>query len=310
MDVARPGAAVAVVLGLLALATAASGLSAYDAAGPGGSDRGLGVGSGDGSGVGDGRGIGLQIESDASDAAGDGSYLRALLSAVFGAATVLVAVVAALTLLREGLRGLWSLVADALRVLGPAALLLAAVLAGIVVLDALANGGGGLAGAGGPGSTVLGSDAGTEDVVAPQAPPVLVALAVVLAGLTALVVARRGADGGPSIPSAPARGDSDPPDPPAAPVGPAAADDARASNGVYEAWRELADAVDASATATPAEVARAAREAGYDERRVAELTALFRAVRYGDASPTAERERRARAAVAAVGDGTEQTANS
>lgn len=66
-------------------------------------------------------------------------------------------------------------------------------------------------------------------------------------------------------------------------------------NEVYRAWRELTTHLDVAdpRTSTPAEFAAAAVEAGVDREAVSELTAVFRAVRYGGRTPTDERERRA-----------------
>jgi hypothetical protein len=80
-----------------------------------------------------------------------------------------------------------------------------------------------------------------------------------------------------------------------------AADSARlgadlpATNDVYRAWTALCRAVPLDpAGQTPAEVAEAAVAAGHEGESVAALTETFCAVRYGDAEPTGERERRAR----------------
>ncbi|MFC6730687.1 DUF4129 domain-containing protein [Natronoarchaeum mannanilyticum] len=72
-----------------------------------------------------------------------------------------------------------------------------------------------------------------------------------------------------------------------------------AENEVYRAWREMAESVDVGnpRTSTPAEFAAAAADAGLDRDRVAELTELFEAVRYGDRPVTEEREERAVAAL-------------
>ncbi|AGN01932.1 hypothetical protein L593_09935 [Salinarchaeum sp. Harcht-Bsk1] len=74
--------------------------------------------------------------------------------------------------------------------------------------------------------------------------------------------------------------------------------DAPPVNDVYRAWRELADGVDLHDvdSTSPRQVARRAIGAGYPADAVASLTELFECVRYGDASATPERERRARAA--------------
>jgi hypothetical protein len=51
---------------------------------------------------------------------------------------------------------------------------------------------------------------------------------------------------------------------------------------------------------TPAAVAEEAVERGLPEDAVAELTDLFREVRYGEAEPTEERERRAKEALSRI----------
>lgn len=70
-------------------------------------------------------------------------------------------------------------------------------------------------------------------------------------------------------------------------------------NAVYRAWAEMTAElpVESPASSTPSEFATAAVEAGMERQDVADLTALFREVRYGDADPTPTREQRARAAL-------------
>lgn len=72
-----------------------------------------------------------------------------------------------------------------------------------------------------------------------------------------------------------------------------------ADNDVVRAWRELATVLDVPrpASSTPREFAAAATAAGVDRAAVAELTALFEAVRYGDRDPTGDRAERAIAAL-------------
>lgn len=67
------------------------------------------------------------------------------------------------------------------------------------------------------------------------------------------------------------------------------------TNDVYRVWLALRKEVRPEAVSvSPAEVAATAIERGYDEDTVETLTREFCAVRYGRASPTDERERRAR----------------
>jgi len=67
-------------------------------------------------------------------------------------------------------------------------------------------------------------------------------------------------------------------------------------NAVYQAWHEMTAALEVPnpSTRTPAEFERAAIEAGLEADDVETLTDLFREVRYGEATVTADRERRAR----------------
>ncbi|MFB6153160.1 MAG: DUF4129 domain-containing protein [Halodesulfurarchaeum sp.] len=66
-------------------------------------------------------------------------------------------------------------------------------------------------------------------------------------------------------------------------------------NEVYRAWVEMTDHLDVSRpeNLTPGEFAEAAREAGMESALVEDLTDLFREVRYGEAEPTGDREKRA-----------------
>lgn len=80
------------------------------------------------------------------------------------------------------------------------------------------------------------------------------------------------------------------------------ADGDATENEIYRAWDRFATllSVPEPASRTPSEFADAAVEAGMDPDRVAEITDLFEAVRYGTADPTAERERRAVDALRAI----------
>lgn len=76
-------------------------------------------------------------------------------------------------------------------------------------------------------------------------------------------------------------------------------EDVPKSNAIYRAWREMATrAVEASdRTATSSEIARLSVREGFDSEAVRTLTDLFEEVRYGDRPVTAERERKAEAAL-------------
>ncbi|AHG03056.1 hypothetical protein HALDL1_05225 [Halobacterium sp. DL1] len=157
-----------------------------------------------------------------------------------------------------------------------------------------------------PGSSDAGGSSGTETLFDP--PMVLAALAVVVV-LLALVAFR-------------ATGDDPPPDE-AMPEEPAGETDEEAlgalgnvageaadriaeaadvENEVYRAWREMTGHLDVEnpESSTPAEFAAAAESVGMDDAHVAELTDLFREVRYGGAAATDDREQRAIDALRAI----------
>jgi hypothetical protein len=74
------------------------------------------------------------------------------------------------------------------------------------------------------------------------------------------------------------------------------------ANEVYRAWWEMVQQLDVprSQSRSPAEFATAAIDAGMDPEMVAELTALFRSVRYGNAEITDDIERRALTTIAHI----------
>lgn len=80
--------------------------------------------------------------------------------------------------------------------------------------------------------------------------------------------------------------------------------DVDTENEVYRAWREMTGFLDVPnpRTATPAEFREAARDAGMTRSEVDVLTDLFREVRYGGESPTADREAAAVDALRAIED--------
>ena len=121
----------------------------------------------------------------------------------------------------------------------------------------------------------------------------VVGVALFLVGAFLVVVRLTGDD-------ARAPPDADDPPSPTAPA-PPSADAPRGvtgpppTNDVYRAWRALAFAgpTRRRSQETPTEFARRAAESGLPDAPVGRLTELFRSVRYGDAPPTADRERRA-----------------
>ncbi|WP_435101931.1 DUF4129 domain-containing protein [Halarchaeum sp. P4] len=81
-----------------------------------------------------------------------------------------------------------------------------------------------------------------------------------------------------------------------------AASDAPVTNDVYRSWNAMVAELGETRqrSRTPADVARDALADGRPASAVRELTELFRSVRYGGATPTADRERRARRALERV----------
>jgi hypothetical protein len=75
-------------------------------------------------------------------------------------------------------------------------------------------------------------------------------------------------------------------------------------DGVARAWYRMVARLDTTdrESRTPAELARRAIDEGLDPDAVRELTELFRAVRYGSARPTTDRERRAARALERLED--------
>ena len=142
---------------------------------------------------------------------------------------------------------------------------------------------------------------------AASTPELLFALVVVAALVgSVIVLLSAGGDDEPDPGEAETGSDEEPPeDPDLRAVGRVAGAAANriersdADNEVYRAWRDMTDVldVDRPASSTPAEFAAAAVAAGVDAEPIEELTAVFERVRYGGEEATAERERRAAAAL-------------
>lgn len=301
--------ALAVVLAVVVVGTAAAGLDGQGTGAAGGpaSSAGAGVGGNTGAGMGNGSGAGIQFANGTT--AGTGllppAMIKIGMAVVFGGSLLLGAALLAVALVREGVRGflrrLKVALADALRT---AALFLGLALV-LLALSALAGDGGGGAGGHALGQGLFGSDGGAAPAVVPNVPvPLLAALGLLaVAGLAAVserlaggsdsatvtpiatgsLAGRRAVSSGASGVRRPVR----------------AFEDVPAENDVYRAWRDLARAVEGAdrAVDTPAEIARTATAEGLDERGVRALTEAFTEVRYGDEAADPERERRARDAL-------------
>lgn len=80
-------------------------------------------------------------------------------------------------------------------------------------------------------------------------------------------------------------------------------------NEIYRAWQDMTALLDVPdpETTTPKQFQAAAIDAGLDPNPVAELTHLFKEVRYGQYEPTTDRTKRAIAAFEQIADNTPQT---
>jgi|GEM_PF-2673719 len=304
--------ALAVLLAVLVVATAAAGL---DGAGTGGESdlsaspaSGVGVGSDSGIGSGNDSGVGLS----SSDGPG-GSILPAfILEHAIGFVVLLSitipVVYAAVLVWQDGFGRLLDLLGFATKRL----FMLAAVFLGLIVLLLVLaslfgdSGGGGAFGSSPTSGSVFGGSDGGRSVSLTSLPvPFLVVGG--LAAIIALVVFsdRKGSTS--SIAAALAGGaastqhvvtetaDN-------AVGGRTAFEDVPPTNDVYRAWLSLARTVGATdRVETPSEVAALAVEHGLDGEAVATLTDLFREIRYGSTTVTADHERRARDAVERLG---------
>lgn len=304
--------ALAVLLAVLVVATAAAGL---DGAGTGGeSDRsaspasGVGIGSDSGIGTGNDSGVGLS----ASDGPGGSILPPFILEHALGFVLLLSLTVpvvyAAVLVWQDGLGRLLALLGFATK---RVVMLTAAFLGLIVLLLVLASlfggdGGGGAFGSSATSGSVFGGSDGGRSLSLTSLPvPFLVVGG--LAAVVALVVFSDRTRRTRSIAAALAGGAAstqhvvtETADNPAGSR--TVFEDVPPTNDVYRAWLSLARAVGATDRAeTPSEVATLAVEHGFDREAVATLTDLFCEVRYGPTTVTADHEQRARDAVERLG---------
>ncbi|WP_435195931.1 DUF4129 domain-containing protein [Natronomonas sp. EA1] len=160
------------------------------------------------------------------------------------------------------------------------------------------NGSGGIGSEGTPALPGGGESGGDQQGVPTADPPAAFGLLLVLAVVGAGLVLFRATGDEEAVPDPPTESGSGDPEQLARVAGEAADRIVRGAvvdNEIYRAWREMTDLLDVPNpnASTPTEFAEAAVDAGLDPADVAELTALFEAVRYGGADPSAERERRA-----------------
>lgn len=291
--------AVAMLLAVLVVATAAAGMSGPDASGEGAaSDEGLGVGSGTGAGAGQSDGLGIEREDVESTSPVPTSFVR-LLSTAFAVLVVGGLVLAFLfTLWRDGLEGVVSLLKSVLGSAVGVTVFLAVLLVILRVLQRFVGSGGGGALGGGSVAESLTGGSGSGASTSPVDPSVMVfaMLGVVLVAAVALLSSR-------SLPSPAEFLGSDDESASARQTasgvehefdGPF--EDVRPTNPVYRAWLDLVDAVDGESTRTPTEIAREATAAGYDPEAVRTVTEQFAEVRYGGQRVDDEREATVRSA--------------
>lgn len=306
MTGSRPLLAVAVVLAVLVVGAAAASLDGTGGDGSGATgDSAAGIGAGNGSGLGSGNGTEVALNFGGAEPSPSSAFdglVERFMSLVMALAVVGPAVYAAVVVWQEGLRSLLTALRGALTDTAALTVVIAAFLLVVYALSLLAgDGGGGLMGAGTDTGGLDAASGETERLSPVDVPLPLVAvgllLAVAFAG--ASLTGRSPSELSPPSPSS-VRSQSSDPDGGVGRESRVAVsfEDAAAGNDVYRAWRGLAEAAGATDRAvTPAEVAEAARERGLDERAVAELTKLFREVRYEGRTPTPDRERRARDAL-------------
>lgn len=278
---------------VLALAVAAVAVAggALETGGAGGGAP----GAGDSGGVlvGDGD-DGVLPDGDSSVTLG-GSWLATLVRVTTALLLVATALFLVVALARYDVRTLLGYIAAAAPVVAVlAAVALAMLLATQVVNDLFGVSGSNGGASGGGGVGVGGEDSGVAlDLPLPVL--LLVGGLAVLVGL--LVVWLAGDDGSDGPDNVGAAAPSTVPEQSASSGGTrtrsALGADVPADNEVYRAWLALAAAADATPRDSPGAVERQAVAAGVDESTAGEITALFEAVRYGDAPVTDERARRA-----------------
>jgi len=304
--------ALAMLLAVLVVATAAAGLDNAGTAGDG--DRaasptsGVGFGTDSGLGAGNDSGVGL--------ASPDGlavSLLPTFLVAhAFGflvLLSVLVPLVYGVVLVwQDGPRAVLALLASATKRLAMVVAVFLGLFAVVFVLSSfLGTGGGGAIGSNAaPGSLLGGSDSGRSFSLSALPVPLLVVGGLVFVAALAVLSRRWGSASSVGVVRAgddeteSGRVATDTHDTTAGT--PTVFEDVPPTNDVYRAWLSLARAVDATDRSdTPAAVATRAVDHGFDDEAVATVTAVFCEVRYGSAAVTADRERRARDAAQRLG---------
>lgn len=312
MDRGRVLSVLALVLAVAALGTLAGGLPA-DEAGGGERSPGVGFGSGEGSGIGEGEGTGINVSGVAGPAIPGWVVKGAILATLWLSLLVAGAYVVGF-LWQASLRDLLTAIRRALTRAVAIVLVVGVLVAFLSLLAGLfAEGGGGLGGATTDAGIQLPGD--SRSVSPTTITGLALLVGVVGAVLVVIVFTSRRGDGDGS-PVRVGKRPTDETQEPQSTALDASGDlvDPDATNDVYRAWIDLREEVGGRGRAeSPADLRRRALDAGFDERAVGELTALFNAVRYGDDGATTERERRARELGARLeGDGStgaEETTN-
>lgn len=298
--------ALAALLAVLVVATAAAGVDGTGDGGPaeadGGRSSGIGIGSDTGIGVGDDNGTGISTGDTEGGNLVPEFLVEHLISIVIVLSVSVPVVYAAVIVWQDGIGRLVSLLTYTVQRLVTATLVIVGVIVALYfLLQLLGDGGGGLAGTNPTTSGIFGDPSGSATISVPSLPASLLVVAALVA-ISVLVLFSDRASTDSSIAAALSGGSRrtkqvvhDGADNRVRSR--ATFDDVEATNDVYRAWRDLSRAVGVTDQAhTPREVARRATERGFDEDAVDELTTVFREVRYSSHSPTAEQERQARAA--------------
>lgn len=293
MNRGRVLSVLALVLAVAALGTIAGGLSADEASG-GERSPGVGFGSGEGSGIGEGEGTGINVSGVAGPAIPTWVVTGAILATVWLSLLVAGAYVVGF-LWQASLRDLLTAIRWVLTRVVAIVLVVGVLVAFLFLIAGLfADGGGGLGGATEDAGIQLPGD--SRSVSPTTVTGLTLLVGVVGAVLVVIVFTSRRGDGekGPvTVGKRPTGGNHEPRS--TALDTPGDLVDPDATNDVYRAWIDLREEVGGRGRAeSPADLRRRALDAGFDERAVSELTALFNAVRYGDDGATTERERRAR----------------
>jgi len=298
--------ALAALLAVLVVATAAAGLDGTGADGSGelapSAESGVGFGSNTGIGAGNGTATGLSADNGPGGSFLPPFVVEHALSIVTVLSVTIPIVYAIVLVWQDGLDSLLDYLRNgAKRLIMATVALLGFVLMMWILVSLLGDGGGGLGGSTSSPGAFVGDAPGGPSITMTTLPIPLVVVGA-LAAIVALVVLSDRSGSTSRIAAALVGGKSS--ERRAMEDGGGnkrpsrhTIEDVEPTNDVYRAWLTLARTTGGVDPAqTPSEVASRAVEYGLDADAVADLTDVFREVRYSGHPPTTERERRARAA--------------